>query len=82
MWVETPSNPLLKYTDIAAVSKLAKSLNEQIIVAVDNTMLTSYFQRLLELGADIVMYSLSKYMDGHNDVIGKVANFCIFHSYL
>ena len=71
MWVETPSNPFLNYADIAAIAKLVHSRNDnQIIFAIDNTFLTSYFQRPLELGADVVMYSLTKYMNGHNDVLG------------
>lgn len=70
LFLETPSNPCLKYTDIAAIAGLVHSWNNgQIVVAVDNTLLTSYFQRLLEFGADIVMYSLTKYMNGHNDVL-------------
>lgn len=59
----------MKVLDIAAISDLAHSYNKDIIVVVDNTFLTSYFQRPLELGADIVAYSLSKYMNGHSDVI-------------
>lgn len=59
----------MKVLDIAAISNLAHSYNKDIIVVVDNTFLTSYFQRPLELGADIVAYSLSKYMNGHSDVI-------------
>lgn len=69
IWVETPTNPTMKVIDIEAVSTLAHSYNKDIIVVVDNTFLTSYFQRPLELGADIVAYSLSKYMNGHSDVI-------------
>lgn len=68
IWLETPTNPLLKVVDIAAVVKVAKSRGN-IIVVVDNTFLTSYLQRPLEFGADIVMYSLTKYMNGHSDVI-------------
>ncbi|XP_055298497.1 putative cystathionine gamma-lyase 2 [Sitodiplosis mosellana] len=70
MFFETPSNPCLKYSDIAAIAKLVHSQNNgQIVVAVDNTMLTSYFQRPLEFGVDVVMYSLTKYMNGHSDVL-------------
>lgn len=69
VWIETPTNPTMKVIDIEAVAKLAHSYNKDIIVVVDNTFLTSYFQRPLELGADIVVYSLSKYMNGHSDVI-------------
>lgn len=68
IWIETPTNPLLKVVDIAAIVKLAKSRGD-IVVVVDNTFLTSYLQRPLDFGADIVMYSLTKYMNGHSDVI-------------
>lgn len=67
-WVETPTNPLLKVVDIESVAKIAHK-RDDIIVVVDNTFLTSYFQRPLELGADVVAYSLTKYMNGHSDVI-------------
>ncbi len=67
-WIETPTNPLLKLTDIKAVAETAKGKN--IIVAVDNTFATPYIQQPLELGADIVMHSASKYLGGHCDVIG------------
>ncbi|XP_055915295.1 cystathionine gamma-lyase-like [Eupeodes corollae] len=69
LWIETPTNPLIKVVDITAVAKLAHEKKEDIIVAVDNTFLTSYFQRPLELGADMVVYSLTKYMNGHGDVV-------------
>ena len=68
LWIETPTNPLLKVVDITAVSEIAHQ-QPNIIVVVDNTFLSSYFQRPLELGADLVMYSLTKYMNGHSDVI-------------
>ncbi|KAI5644925.1 cys/Met metabolism PLP-dependent enzyme domain-containing protein [Phthorimaea operculella] len=68
IWLESPTNPCLKVVDIAAITKLAKSKGD-IIVIVDNTFLTPYLQRPLEFGADIVMYSLTKYMNGHSDVI-------------
>lgn len=68
IWLETPTNPNLKVVDIAAVVKVAKSRGD-IIVVVDNTFLTPYLQRPLDFGADIVMYSLTKYMNGHSDVI-------------
>lgn len=67
LWIETPTNPLLKMTDIAAVVKIAKE--KDIIVAVDNTFATPYIQQPLELGADIVHHSMSKYLGGHCDVI-------------
>ncbi|MGH8015772.1 MAG: trans-sulfuration enzyme family protein, partial [Candidatus Zixiibacteriota bacterium] len=69
-WVETPTNPLLKLVDIEAVSKIAKSKN--ILLAVDNTFATPFIQRPLELGADIVHHSASKYLSGHCDIIAGV----------
>lgn len=68
LWLESPTNPIMKGLDIEAISNVVHSIGD-IIVVVDNTFLTSYFQRPLELGADIVMYSLTKYMNGHSDVI-------------
>ncbi len=68
-WLESPTNPCLKISDIEAIGKICRSHNgTKTIFVVDNTLLTSYFQRPLDLGADIVMYSLTKYMNGHNDV--------------
>ncbi len=67
-WFETPTNPLMKLINIEEVSAIAKKHN--IITAVDNTFATPYLQKPLELGADIVMHSLSKYISGHCDVIG------------
>ncbi|XP_053950929.1 cystathionine gamma-lyase [Anastrepha ludens] len=67
VWIETPTNPLIKVADIEAISKLCRKRN--VVLAVDNTFLTSYFQRPLELGADLVCYSLTKYMNGHSDVV-------------
>lgn len=69
VWIETPTNPTLKVVDIQAVSELVHAYNKDIIVVVDNTFLTSYFQRPLALGADMVVYSLTKYMNGHSDVL-------------
>lgn len=61
----------MKISDIAAIAKIAHSrADSEIIFAVDNTVMTSYFQKPLELGADVVFYSLTKYMNGHNDVLG------------
>ncbi|NQV78433.1 MAG: aminotransferase class I/II-fold pyridoxal phosphate-dependent enzyme [Lutibacter sp.] len=68
IWVESPSNPQLKISDIAAISKIAK--NRNILCAVDNTWATPVFQNPLTLGADIVMHSSTKYFGGHSDVIG------------
>lgn len=68
IWLETPTNPCLKVVDIQSIADIAHS-HPNIILVVDNTFLTPYFQRPLELGADIVSYSLTKYMNGHSDVI-------------
>jgi len=67
IWIETPTNPTLKLADIKAVSAIAKK--HKIIVVVDNTFVTPYFQRPLELGADIVVHSVTKYLGGHSDVV-------------
>lgn len=67
IWLETPTNPLMNITDIAAVTALAKSSN--ILVCVDNTFASPYLQNPLLLGADIVMHSVTKYLGGHSDVI-------------
>jgi cystathionine gamma-lyase len=68
VWVESPTNPLLKLVDIEAVSKLAHA--RQALLIVDNTFMSPYFQRPLSLGADIVVHSATKYLGGHSDVIG------------
>ena len=68
LWVETPSNPLLRLTDIAAVSALAHGCGA--LVAVDNTFLSPSWQRPLTLGADLVVHSTTKYINGHSDVVG------------
>jgi cystathionine beta-lyase/cystathionine gamma-synthase len=68
IWLETPTNPLLKLADITAISGLGRPRG--IITAVDNTFATPYFQRPLELGADISLYSTTKYLGGHSDVVG------------
>jgi cystathionine gamma-synthase len=67
-WVETPSNPLLKITDIRAISQLAKA--QGAVLACDNTFATPVFQNPLDLGADIVMHSSTKYFGGHSDILG------------
>ncbi|QIG90863.1 cystathionine gamma-synthase [Chryseobacterium sp. POL2] len=67
IWLETPTNPLMKLVDIKAVTDLVKGKN--ILVAVDNTFATPYIQRPLDLGADIVMHSATKYLGGHSDVV-------------
>jgi len=68
VWMETPTNPLLRIIDIEAVTKLTKSRN--ILSVVDNTFASPYLQRPLTLGADAVMHSTTKYLGGHSDVIG------------
>jgi cystathionine gamma-lyase len=70
IWLETPTNPLLKISDIEAIAKIAKK--KGILVAVDNTFMSPYFQRPLDLGADIVVHSTTKYINGHSDVVGGV----------
>lgn len=67
IWVETPTNPMMNVIDIKRMSELAKKHN--ILLGVDNTFATPYLQRPLELGADIVMHSVTKYLGGHSDVI-------------
>ena len=67
-WVETPTNPLLKLCDLAAVAAICKQ--HKVVFAVDNTFLTPIFQRPLELGADLVVHSTTKYLNGHADVVG------------
>jgi len=68
IWIESPSNPLLQLTDIRALANLARERG--IILAVDNTFASPYFQRPLDLGAHIVVHSTTKYLGGHSDVIG------------
>lgn len=67
VWVETPTNPIVKIVDIRAAAAIVKKTKAFMVV--DNTFLSPYFQRPLELGADIVVYSLTKYMNGHSDVL-------------
>ena len=70
IWVETPSNPLLKVTDLAAVARAAKARG--ILTVCDNTFASPYLQRPLELGFDIVLHSVTKYINGHSDAVGGV----------
>lgn len=67
VWVETPTNPLMKLADIQEIAEITKQKN--ILFAVDNTFATPYLQKPLDLGADIVMHSATKYLGGHSDVI-------------
>lgn len=68
LWLESPTNPMLKLADIAALVKKAKA--KGVLVAVDNTFMSPYFQRPLELGADLVVHSTTKYIGGHSDMVG------------
>ncbi len=68
LWIETPSNPLLRLTDIATVARLGKSAGA--LVVVDNTFLSPAWQQPLSLGADLVVHSTTKYINGHSDVVG------------
>jgi len=68
VFVETPTNPLMQLTDIAAVSERAHKKGIQVVV--DNTFMSPYFQRPLELGADVAFHSVTKYLNGHSDLIG------------
>jgi cystathionine gamma-lyase len=68
VWLETPTNPTLKLVDIKKISQLAHE--KGILVVVDNTFMSPYFQRPLTLGADIVVHSITKYIGGHSDVVG------------
>lgn len=68
IWVETPTNPLLKLIDLRALAAIAH--DNGLLLAVDNTFASPYFQRPLELGADIVVHSTTKYLGGHSDIIG------------
>lgn len=71
IWIETPTNPLLRLVDIARVAEFARQRG--ILTVVDNTFASPWTQRPLELGADIVMHSATKYLNGHSDMIGGVA---------
>jgi len=71
VWIETPTNPMLKIVDIEAISRIARKRG--LIVVVDNTFATPILQRPLELGADIVVHSATKYLNGHSDMVGGIA---------
>ncbi len=68
IWIETPTNPLLRLADIREISRIAHENNALLVV--DNTFATPYFQKPLDLGADIVIHSVTKYISGHSDVVG------------
>jgi len=71
LWLETPTNPMLRLADIRAIADIAHQ--HKILLVVDNTFSSPYFQQPLELGADIVVHSTTKYINGHSDVIGGMA---------
>jgi cystathionine gamma-lyase len=73
IWLETPTNPLLKISDIKAVSAIAKKVGA--LVVVDNTFMSPYFQNPLDHGADIVLHSMTKFINGHSDVVGGALMF-------
>ncbi|KCV71367.1 cystathionine gamma-lyase [Fonticula alba] len=74
VWIETPTNPTLRVIDIAAVAALVREHAPQAILVIDNTFLSPYFQNPLKLGADIVLHSVTKYLNGHSDaVMGALA---------
>lgn len=73
IWLETPTNPLLKISDIAAISAMAKKV--KALVVVDNTFMSPFFQNPLDHGADIVLHSMTKFINGHSDVIGGAMMF-------
>ena len=68
VWIETPTNPLLKLIDIEALARIAH--DNDVLLAVDNTFMSPYFQRPLQLGADLVAHSTTKYINGHSDLVG------------
>jgi cystathionine gamma-synthase len=70
VWLETPTNPLLRVTDIRAAAEIVHAHPSRPLLAVDNTFATPYLQRPLELGADLVVHSMTKYLGGHSDVVG------------
>src|SRR5207249_6588450 len=70
VWIETPSNPLLKVIDLEAIAKIARE--KKILSVSDNTFATPWIQRPLEFGFDIVVHSATKYLNGHSDLVGGV----------
>lgn len=70
VWLETPTNPYLRITDMRAVAEIVHAHENKPLLVVDNTFATPYLQRPLELGADIVVHSMTKYLGGHSDVVG------------
>ncbi|MEL7058457.1 MAG: PLP-dependent aspartate aminotransferase family protein [Acidobacteriota bacterium] len=72
VWVETPTNPMMKLVDLAAVAELARARNPNVILVCDNTFASPIFQQPIELGFDIAMHSTTKYLNGHSDSVGGV----------
>jgi len=72
VWIESPTNPMLRIADIGAIAEIAHGAAGDVAVVVDNTFASPYLQRPLELGADIVLHSATKYLGGHSDVVGGV----------
>lgn len=70
LWIETPTNPMLKILDVRGLCSIAHQQN--LLTVVDNTFMSAYFQNPLELGADLVVHSVTKYMNGHSDVVGGI----------
>jgi len=73
IWIETPTNPTMKMVDIQAIVNTVKGINKDIIIVVDNTFMSPYFQNPMDFGADICVNSISKYINGHSDVIMGIA---------
>ena len=76
IWLETPTNPTLKISDIAKIAEIAKE--KKLILVVDNTFMSPILQTPLDLGADIVYHSVTKYINGHSDVVRCVCSFFPF----
>src|ERR1700733_2527372 len=68
VWMESPTNPMLKILDIAALTAIARK--KGVVSVVDNTFMSPYFQKPLQLGADVIVHSVTKYINGHSDVVG------------
>jgi cystathionine beta-lyase/cystathionine gamma-synthase len=72
IFAETPSNPFLYLTDLKKLAEIRDAFNKEILIAVDNTFMTPYLQRPLELGCDLVIHSSTKFLNGHSDVVGGI----------
>ena len=69
IWLESPSNPMLNVYDLKLIAEIAHEVNKDIVVAIDNTFMTPYFQNPLDLGLDAVVHSCTKYIGGHSDTL-------------